>query len=52
MGLTQEQLAAAAHIDAKHLQAIEAGETNTTVATLTGIALGLRIPIGRLFERQ
>jgi transcriptional regulator with XRE-family HTH domain len=51
-GLTQEQLAAAAQIDSKHLQAIEAGDTNTTIATLTGLALGLRVPVAQLFQKE
>jgi transcriptional regulator with XRE-family HTH domain len=49
--LTQEALAGAARIDPKHLQAIESGTTNTTVATLDGIARGLRVEIRDLFGR-
>ena len=48
--LTQEALASASRIDAKHLQAIEAGATNATVATLDGIARGLGVQIRDLFE--
>jgi transcriptional regulator with XRE-family HTH domain len=39
--LTQEQLAARAKLDGKHVQAIEAGEGNPTLATLLALARGL-----------
>ena len=44
-GLTQEQVAERAALDAKHLQAIEGGHVNVTFASLVGIgkALGLKL---------
>jgi transcriptional regulator with XRE-family HTH domain len=48
-GLTQEALATRAEIDAKHLQDVEHGRSNATVATLAGIAKGLGVEIGELF---
>jgi transcriptional regulator with XRE-family HTH domain len=46
---SQEDLAADAELDAKHLQEIEKGMVNPTVATLLGIARALRVPLGELF---
>jgi DNA-binding XRE family transcriptional regulator len=48
-GLTQEEAANRARLDGKHWQAIEAGATNPTVATLIGIARALGVGVGRLF---
>lgn len=36
-------------LDAKHLQLIESGATNPTVATLAGVARGLGLSIAELF---
>lgn len=47
--LSQEETADRAHVDAKHLQAIEAGRTNPTVATLLGIAKALHVELHKLF---
>jgi len=43
-------MAPAARIDWKHLQVIEQGKTNTTVATLVGIARALDVPLCDLFQ--
>jgi transcriptional regulator with XRE-family HTH domain len=48
--LTQERAATLAHLDPKHLQTIEAGKTNTTVASLVGLARALGVPLSELFE--
>ena len=48
--LTQEAAASAAKIDAKHLQAVEAGATNATIATLIGIARALGVRLADLVE--
>lgn len=48
-GLTQEQAAEAAHLDDKHWQELEAGRVNPTVATLVGVARGLKVRLGDLF---
>lgn len=44
-GLTQEQLAEAASLDAKHVQDVEHGRSNLTVATLLGLARGLGVKV-------
>lgn len=49
-GLTQEEAASRAALDAKHFQAIEGGRTNTTVASLVGIARALEVSLSQLFE--
>jgi DNA-binding XRE family transcriptional regulator len=49
-GLTLEQAAPLARVDWKHLQVIEQGKTNTTVASLVGIAAALEVPLAKLFE--
>lgn len=46
--MTQETLAAHAQVDAKHLQAIEAGRVNATVATLISLARGLGVNLDEL----
>ncbi len=48
-GLTQEAAAERARLDYKHLQAIEAGQSNVTVASLVGIAKALRVSVADLF---
>lgn len=48
--LTQEALAREAALDPKHVQLIEYGRTNTTVATLTALARALGVPMTALFE--
>jgi transcriptional regulator with XRE-family HTH domain len=47
---TQEELARRAQLDPKHVQTVEAGKSNVTVATLLALsdALGCRLP--DLFE--
>ena len=47
---TQEQLAQLARLDAKHLQLIESGKTNTTIASLVGIAHALDVKLSVLLE--
>lgn len=49
-GLTQEEAAAAAALDAKHFQAIEAGQSNVTMATLVGVTSALGVSLSQLFE--
>ena len=44
-GLTQEAAASAAHLDGKHIQAIERGHANITLATMLGLARGLDVPL-------
>jgi transcriptional regulator with XRE-family HTH domain len=46
---SQEDLADAANVDGKHLQEIERGKVNPTVATLLGIARALRVSLADLF---
>ena len=48
--LTQEAAAERAKLDEKHWQDIEAGRTNPTLATLVGIARGLSVKLGELFD--
>lgn len=48
--LSQEEAASRAGLDAKHLQTIEAGRTNPTVATLVGLARSLGVTLSELFE--
>ena len=48
--LTQEALAAAAQLDEKHLQTIESGKSNVTLASLVGIARALDVPLALLFK--
>jgi ribosome-binding protein aMBF1 (putative translation factor) len=49
-GLSQEDLAERAALDAKHYQAIEGGQTNVTFATLLGIARALGVKIAELLK--
>lgn len=49
-GLSQEVLAERAGLDWKHLQVIEAGRTNTTLASLVGVARGLGVSLAELFQ--
>ena len=51
-GLTQEGLADRARLDTKHLQSIEAGKVNVTVASLVGLARALETPIASLFTTE
>jgi transcriptional regulator with XRE-family HTH domain len=48
--ITLEEMAPVARLDWKHLQVIEQGKTNTTVASLVGIAKALDVPLRELFE--
>jgi transcriptional regulator with XRE-family HTH domain len=48
LDLTQEQAAAAADIDYKHWQAIEAGRANATMRTLVHVARALRMTVWEL----
>ncbi|HEY4917602.1 MAG TPA: helix-turn-helix transcriptional regulator [Solirubrobacteraceae bacterium] len=50
-GYTQESFAMKAGIDRSYYGAIERGEFNVTVDTLTTIAVGLNVPIAELFGR-
>lgn len=51
-GLTQEGLGQAAELDPKHIQLIEAGGTNPTVATLVAVARGLKVDVAELFQQD
>ena len=48
--LSQEDLAERAALDAKHLQAIEAGQANVTFASLVGLAKALGIKVAELLK--
>jgi transcriptional regulator with XRE-family HTH domain len=48
--LSQEDLAERAALDAKHLQAIEAGQVNATFASLMGLAKALGIKLSELLK--
>lgn len=48
--LTQEELARRAQLDPKHVQYIEAGNSNATVSTLLGLADGLGCTLADLFR--
>jgi transcriptional regulator with XRE-family HTH domain len=48
--LTQERLGELAGLDDKHVQAVERGATNVTLATLVGLARALRVDVRNLFE--
>jgi transcriptional regulator with XRE-family HTH domain len=50
-GFTQESFAMKASIDRSYYGAIERGEFNVTVDTLTTIAAGLDVPVAELFGR-
>jgi ribosome-binding protein aMBF1 (putative translation factor) len=47
---SQEDLAERASLDAKHVQAIEAGQANITFASLVGIAKALGVKLAELFK--
>ena len=49
-GLTQEEAADRARLDAKHFQALEHGRSNATVASLVGVARSLGVALKDLFE--
>lgn len=48
--LTQEDAANRAQLDAKHYQAVEAGRTNPTLATLVAIAKAFDVTLSGLFK--
>lgn len=48
--LTQERAAERARLDEKHWQAIEAGVSDVTMASLVGIAGSLGVTLAELFE--
>lgn len=49
-GLTQLQAASDAELDPKHLQEIEHGRTNPTVATLVTLADAYEVSLSQLFD--
>ncbi|MCC7542324.1 MAG: helix-turn-helix transcriptional regulator [Deltaproteobacteria bacterium] len=49
--ITQEQLAEAADIDLRHLQRVERGTANLTIAVLVALADALRVAPGLLLRR-
>ena len=48
--LSQEETARRAHLDPKHIQAIEAGQTNATVASLAGLSRAFDVTLAVLFD--
>ncbi len=50
LGLTQEELADRAGLNARHVQKLEAGELNVTIGTLASLALALDVTITDLLE--
>jgi transcriptional regulator with XRE-family HTH domain len=48
--LTQEDAAELAGLDARHFQAIEAGESNVTMATLHGLAKSFDVTLAALMR--
>jgi transcriptional regulator with XRE-family HTH domain len=48
--LTQLQAASAAELDPKHLQEIERGRTNPTLATLVALADAYKVSLSELFD--
>lgn len=50
--MTQEELGDLAEIDPKHIQELEHGRTNPTLATLVAVAKGLRVGIEQLFSAK
>ncbi len=49
-GLTQEALAAAAALEARYVQRIEAADANPTVTVVAALAAALDVDIRTLFE--
>lgn len=47
-GLTQEATATKAGLDVKHIQAIEAGDSNVTTASLVGLARAFETTLAEL----
>lgn len=52
LGLSQEAAAERIGIHAKHLQRIETGSVNVTIATLVAVAVAYSVPLLRLFEPE
>lgn len=50
--LTQERAAERTGIHPKHLQRIEQGSANATIATLVALALGYQVSLRELFEEE
>ena len=50
-GLTQEALVERTDLDRRHLQRIERGEENLTIASLVGIANALNVTPAMLFRK-
>lgn len=51
-GMTQEEAAELIGVHAKHLQRIERGTVNVTLATLVAVAVGYDVPLSALFGRE
>jgi XRE family transcriptional regulator, regulator of sulfur utilization len=49
-GLTQEELGVRAGIDSKHVQKLEHGHANATLATLASVAEALQVPLRALLD--
>jgi transcriptional regulator with XRE-family HTH domain len=49
-GLSQEKLAERADLSTRHLQAIEHGKSNVTLATELALARALKVPLSELFS--
>lgn len=50
--ITQERLARTALIGLKHIQLIEAGKANVTLATIAGLAAALEEPMAELMPQR
>ncbi|MBI3184621.1 MAG: helix-turn-helix transcriptional regulator [Myxococcales bacterium] len=50
--LTQERAAERTGIHPKHLQRIEQGSANATVATLVALAMGYQVPLRTFFDGE
>jgi transcriptional regulator with XRE-family HTH domain len=48
--MTQEEVAAAAQLDSKHIQDMEHGRTNPTIASLAGVANAYGLSLSQLLE--
>lgn len=50
LGLTQEAIASKASIDARHVQDLEYGRSNATIATLRAVAIALETTVAELLR--
>lgn len=50
-GLSQEELAELADVHRTYVGSVERGESNSTVESLKKLAVGLKVPLVRLFDK-